>query len=99
MKAMRRQGGRWAVLSAAVAASFAAIGAARVPAPAPPLAPPPAPAPAPPVNPWAEAVPPNLEAHIAAATKAAGVDLWGILQLCLPIGFEAPVDNTAPPMK
>jgi len=97
---MRQQSGGWTMLSAAIAASFAAIGAAQVPAPGPvpPTTPAPAPAP-PPINPWAEAVPPNLEAHIAAATKAAGLDLWGILQLCLPVGLEAPADNTASPMR
>jgi metallo-beta-lactamase class B len=83
------------MLSAVLAASFAAAGlAAQAPS-----APQPPPAPPAPTNPWSEAVPANLEAHITAATKAAGLDLWGILQLCLPAGFDVPADNRTPPMK
>ena len=37
-----------------------------------------------PVDPTTMAVPDTLEAHIQAAMQAAGTDLWGILQLCLP---------------
>jgi metallo-beta-lactamase class B len=50
----------------------------------------------------AESVPVTLEGHIAAATKAAGLDLWGILTLCLPRepgGTPRPADDRAPPMK
>jgi metallo-beta-lactamase class B len=48
------------------------------------------------------AVPDTLEAHIQAATKAAGLDLWGILTLCLPGDPAAAlpvVDERAPPAK
>ena len=44
----------------------------------------------------------TLEGHIGAATKAAGLDLWGILTLCLPGGGVPPesfTDDGAPPMK
>jgi metallo-beta-lactamase class B len=87
------------MLSALLAASFAAAGWAAQ-APAPPA--PPTPSPSTNVSPFAEAVPPNLEGHIAAATKAAGLDLWGILELCLPGdpgGAPSSVDNRAPPTK
>jgi len=50
----------------------------------------------------AESVPSTLEGHIRAATKAAGLDLFGILTLCLPRepgGTPPPADNRAPPMK
>ena len=50
----------------------------------------------------AVAVPDTLEDHIRAATKAAGRDLWGILELCLPggAGFAPrPADDRVPPMK
>ena len=86
---MPRQASCRAMLMAAFTASFAAAGlAAQVPAPE--------------VSPFAEAVPANLEAHIAAATKAAGLDLWGILELCLPRepgGTPRPADDRAPPAK
>ena len=48
------------------------------------------------------AVPDTLEGHIGAATKAAGLDLWGILTLCLPREngpTPRPADDRAPPMK
>src|SRR5688572_30712941 len=50
----------------------------------------------------AVAVPDTLEDHIRAATKAAGLDLWGILTLCLPREpgpVPRPADDRAPPMK
>jgi metallo-beta-lactamase class B len=86
------------MLLAAFTASFAAAGlAAQAPSGAQgPTSVSPAPSE---VSPFAEAVPDALEAHIAAATKAAGLDLWGILQLCLPAGFDVPADNRAPPAK
>ena len=55
-----------------------------------------------PVDPTTMAVPDTLEAHIQAATQAAGLDLWGILTLCLPAdpsGTPAPADMVAPPTK
>jgi metallo-beta-lactamase class B len=91
------------MLLAAFTASFAAAGmAAQAPSGAPAQGPTvvsPAPSE---VSPFAEAVPDNLEAYIAAATKAAGTDLWGILSLCLPGepgGTPRPPDDRAPPMK
>ena len=50
----------------------------------------------------AETVPNTLEGHIRAATKAAGLDLFGILTLCLPRepgGTPRPADDSAPPTK
>jgi metallo-beta-lactamase class B len=50
----------------------------------------------------AETVPVTLEGHIRAATKAAGLDLFGILTLCLPRepgGTPRPADDRAPPTK
>jgi metallo-beta-lactamase class B len=94
------------MLSAVIAASCAAGAfAAQAPAEQAPSAqqvPPAPPTPPAPVNPWSEAVPDNLEAHIAAATKAAGLDLWGILELCLPRepgGTPRPADDRAQPTK
>jgi metallo-beta-lactamase class B len=85
---MPTQAKRRAMLSAVLAASCAAASwAAQVPSE---------------VSPFAEAVPANLEAHIAAATRAAGLDLWGILELCLPRepgGTPRPADDRALPMK
>ena len=54
------------------------------------------------VDPTTMAIPDTLEAHIQAATQAAGMDLWGILTLCLPRepgGTPRPADDRAPPMK
>jgi len=48
------------------------------------------------------AIPDTLEAHIQAATQAAGLDLWGILTLCLPGDPAAAlpaVDERVPPAK
>ena len=82
----RRAKGR-AVLSATLVASLAALGMAG-------LAERRATA--------AETVPATLEGHIRAATKAAGLDLFGILTLCLPRepgGTPRPADDRAPPAK
>ena len=75
-------------------AYVADVKAGAAPAPAPP---PPAP-----IDPTKMAVPDTLEAHIQAATQAAGLDLWGILTLCLPgdpAGALPAVDERAPPAK
>jgi metallo-beta-lactamase class B len=48
------------------------------------------------------AIPDTLEAHIQAATESAGLDLWGILSLCLPGepgGTPRPANDRAPPAK
>jgi metallo-beta-lactamase class B len=92
------------MLSAALAAGLGMAyvadvkaGAAETPTPAtlPPVTPPP-------IDPLTMAVPDTLEAHIQAATLAAGLDLWGILTLCLP-GDPAAVlpaaDERATPTK
>jgi metallo-beta-lactamase class B len=50
----------------------------------------------------AESAPLTLEDHIRAATNAAGLDLFGILSLCLPRepgGTPRPADDRAPPAK
>ena len=92
------------MLSAALAAGLAMAyvadvkaGAAGTPTPATP--PPVKPAP---IDPTTMAVPDTLEAHIQAATLAAGLDLWGILTLCLPGDPAAALpaaDERAPPAK
>jgi metallo-beta-lactamase class B len=54
------------------------------------------------IVPGTVAIPDTLEAHIQAATQAAGLDLFGILTLCLPRepgGTPRPADDRAPPMK
>ena len=89
-----------AVLAAGLGMAYVAdvkAGAAGTPAPAtpPPVTPPP-------IDPLTMAVPDTLEAHIQAATLAAGLDLWGILTLCLPGDPAAvlpAVDERAPPAK
>jgi metallo-beta-lactamase class B len=92
------------MLSAALAAGLGMAYVADVKAgaagtPAPPTPPPVKPAP---IDPTMMAVPDTLEAHIQAATLAAGMDLWGILTLCLPRepgGTPRPADDRAPPAK
>lgn len=89
-----------AVLAAGLGMAYVAdvkAGAAAAPAPATP--PPVKPVP---IDPTTMAVPDTLEAHIQAATQAAGLDLWGILSLCLPGDPAAvlpAVDERAPPTK
>jgi len=89
-----------AVLAAGLGMAYVAdvkAGAAGTPTPATP--PPVKPAP---IDPTTMAVPDTLEAHIQAATLAAGLDLWGILTLCLPGDPAAvlpAVDERAPPAK
>src|SRR5262245_31973235 len=100
---MSRQAKARAMLSAALAAGLAMGYVADVRAGAAvnprPVNPPPV---TPPVNPLTMLIPDTLEAHIQAATTAAGTDLWGILTLCLPgdpAGVLPAVDERAPPRK
>ena len=71
-------------------------------APRPPANPPPVTPPPPAIDPLTMAIPDTLEAHIQAATTAAGLDLGGILQLCLPgdpAGVLPTADQRAPAAK
>lgn len=83
---MPKQAAGRAMLTAVLVASLAALGTAQIAG----------------ARAGAVAVPDSLEAHIAAATQAAGLDLWGILTLCLPRepgGTPRPANDRAPPMK
>jgi metallo-beta-lactamase class B len=90
-----------ATLAAGLAMGYVADvnGAAinRPPPPPPPVTPAPTP-----IDPLTMSVPDTLEAHIQAATMAAGTDLWGILALCLPgdpAGALPAADERARPAK